>query len=235
MRRRIVHYSDADVPLTGVEYTPEAPDGPGILLVHGGAGLDAHAESQAQRYAALGYTVLAADMYGDGVAGDRARVLDTLNALVSDRSRLVRRATAGLSQLSAPLDGGARPAVVGFCFGGLVALALARAGVGLAAAVSIHGSLRATEPARPATEMPRILVCHGARDPHVPMSDVAAFAAEMLEADADWQLVVHGRAQHGFTHRDSGTTAPGVAYDDAADRQSFAVASAFLAESFTRA
>jgi dienelactone hydrolase len=236
-QRRAIRYSDGDVPLSGVLVTPdiEPTTTPGILLLHGGAGLDAHAEQQAQRYAGIGYVVLAADLYGEDVRGDRDRVMATLNALVADPSLLVGRATAGLAQLSARLGDASRVAAIGFCFGGLVALALARAGADLAGAVSIHGSLRTSRPARPGVPLPRILVCHGGRDPFVPLSDVHDFATEMLEADAEWSLVVHGRARHGFTHRDADPAQnPGVAYDEAADRQSFAVTRDFLAETFAR-
>jgi dienelactone hydrolase len=113
----------------------------------------------------------------------------------------------------------------------MAALALARAGAGLAGVVSIHGSLATSRPAEPGAVTARILVCHGAADPHVPLGDVTAFAAEMDHAEADWQLVMYGRAAHGFTHRDAvpGTT-PGVAYDRLADERSFAAARAFLAE-----
>ena len=126
-------------------------------------------------------------------------------------------------------------AAVGFCFGGMAALALARAGTDLtgaelAGAVSIHGSLATSRPAEPGAVTARILVCHGAADPHVPLGDVTAFAAEMDHVAADWQLIMYGRAQHGFTHRHAVPGAmPGVAYDRLADERSFAAARAFLA------
>ena len=122
-------------------------------------------------------------------------------------------------------------AAVGFCFGGLAVLALARSGVDLAGVVSIHGSLATSAPARPGAVTAKVLACHGAADPHVPPADVAAFAEEMNRAEADWQLVMYGRARHGFTHRHAvpGAT-PGVGYDRLADERSFAAARAFLAE-----
>jgi dienelactone hydrolase len=73
---------------------------PGILLVHGGAGLDEHARDQARRYAALGYVVLACDMFGDGIAGDRERVIQCLTTLRDNPALLVRRGRAGLTALS---------------------------------------------------------------------------------------------------------------------------------------
>ena len=122
-------------------------------------------------------------------------------------------------------------AAVGFCFGGMAALALARAGTNLAAVVSIHGSLATSAPAQPGAVTAKILACHGAADPHVPPADVAAFAAEMNHAGADWQLIMYGQAQHGFTHQRAVPGAvPGVAYDRLADERSFAAVRAFLAE-----
>ena len=106
-----------------------------------------------------------------------------------------------------------------------------RSGADLAGAVSIHGGLTTGRPAEPGAVAAKILVCHGASDPHVPMADVSAFAEEMNRAEADWQLIVYGRALHGFTHRHAvpGAVA-GVAYDATADERSFVATRAFLAD-----
>ena len=228
-------YRDEGTPLTGALFRDEAAVGPqpGILLVHGGAGLDEHARGQARRYAALGYTVFACDMLGDGVAGDRGRVIGALTALRDDPAVMVRRARAGLAALSQCPGTGGPAAAVGFCFGGLVALTLARAGEPLAGAVSVHGSLATTQRAEPGRVRARLLVCHGALDPHVPLSDVTAFAAEMNAAGADWQLIMYGGALHGFTHAHAADApAPGVAYHPVADARSFAAVRGFLAGAF---
>ncbi|HEX5298395.1 MAG TPA: dienelactone hydrolase family protein [Streptosporangiaceae bacterium] len=238
---RDLPYDDLGLPLAGLLCWDEAQDGPrpGILLIHGGAGLDGHARDQARRYAALGYAVLACDMFGPEVAGNRERVMACLLALRDDQALLVRRARAGLTALAGCPQAGGRMAAVGFCFGGMAALALARAGTDLAgpdlaSAVSIHGSLATSRPAEPGTVTARILVCHGAADPHVPLSDVTAFAEEMNRAGADWELVMYGRAMHGFTHQQAVSGAPGalpgVAYDKLADERSFAATRTFLAD-----
>ena len=232
---RTVAYTDQDTPLTGELYwdTDSVPR-PGILLIHGGGGLDDHARGQASRYAALGYVVFACDMLGDGVAGDRERVIGSLTAMRDDPGLLTGRARAGLAELA---DCGlAREpfAAVGFCFGGLAALTLARCGAGLAAAVSIHGSLVPPRPAEPGAVKARVLACHGALDPLVPMADVTGFAEEMGRAGADWQLIIYGGAMHGFTHQHAVPGAvPGVAYHRLADERSFAATRAFLAEALT--
>ncbi|HET8627724.1 MAG TPA: dienelactone hydrolase family protein [Thermomicrobiales bacterium] len=230
-----IPYRDGDTPLTGylVWDDARADRRPGILVVHGGAGLDDHAKGRARRLADLGFVVLAGDMYGDGVAGDRARVMRAIADLTGDPDRLCRRAQAGLAALAAhPLVDG-RLAAVGYCFGGMTVLELARGGGALAGVVSVHGSLKTTRPAQPGAVRAKILVCHGALDPHVPLTDVAAFMEEMNHAGADWQLVVYGGAMHGFTHEhavDGGT--PGVAYHASTDARSAATMQRFFAEIF---
>jgi dienelactone hydrolase len=228
-------YRDEDTPLTGVVCRDETLPGPrpGVLLIHGGAGLDDHACGQARRYAALGYVVLACDMLGDGVAGDRGRVIGCLKTLRDDPPLMVRRARAGLAALSRCPGTDGRVAAIGFCFGGMVALALARSGEPMAGAVSIHGSLDTSTRAQPGAVRARLLVCHGALDPHVPLRDVTAFAEEMNGAGADWQLIMYGGALHGFTHSQATQGAvPGVAYDPLADSRSFSATRSFLTEIF---
>lgn len=230
---RAVTYRDQDTALTGWLAWDDAGRRPlpGLLLVHGGAGLDDHAKGQARRYAAHGYAVLACDMLGDGVAGDRERVMACLTGLRGDPQRLSRRAHAGLAALAACPEAGGRLAAVGFCFGGLAVLTLARSGAGLAAVVSVHGSLAAVRPAEPGTVTTKVLACHGALDPHVPLADVTRFAEEMNHAQADWQLIMYGGAMHGFTHEHAVPGAmPGVAYHQVADQRSFAAIQAFLAD-----
>jgi dienelactone hydrolase len=208
-----------------------APQG-AVMIVHGGAGLDAHAKQQALRFAELGYAAFACDMYGDEVAGNRERIIATIEHLRSDRQRMRERAEAGLRVLRRESAVERPVAVVGYCFGGMVTLELARSGLDEAAVVSVHGTLATRQPARPGDIKAPILVCHGALDPHVPLADVSAFASEMDAADADWQLVIYGGTFHGFTHQGAEASTPGVAYNEAADRRSLIAIETFLREAF---
>jgi dienelactone hydrolase len=173
-------------------------------------------------------------MFGPGVAGDRSRTMALLTAFREDRVGLGRRASAGLSALLALPEVDGRAAAVGFCFGGMTALTLARQGADVAGVISMHGALATPTPAT--TVRARVLVCHGALDPHVPMSDVTAFIDEMTAAGADWQLTAYGNAMHGFTHTHAVPGAPdaypGVAYHAQTDARSFTQATSFLAELF---
>ncbi len=156
-----------------------------------------------------------------------------LRQLRDDPPRLCRRALAGLTALRALPEVDGRAAGVGFCFGGMAVLALARQQTDLAGVISMHGSLATGQPAVPGAVKAKVLVCHGARDPHVPLEDVTAFIQEMTQAGADWQLIAYGTAMHGFTHTAAVPAAtPGVAYDAMADHRSFQAARQFLTELF---
>jgi dienelactone hydrolase len=168
-------------------------------------------------------------MYGVGVAGNRERVMARINELRSDNSKLCQRAQAGVEALRTRAEVEGRIAAVGYCFGGMTVLELARSGMELAGVVSVHGSLSTSQPAQRESVKAKVLVCHGALDPHVPMPDVSAFIEEMKHAGADWQLIVYGGAMHGFTH-ESGAAMPGVAYHAPSDGRSGVAIQNFLTE-----
>jgi len=230
-----VNYTDGPTSLIGYFAWDGARSDrrPGILVIHGGAGLDDHAKGRARRLAALGYVALACDMYGEGVPGNRQRIMEAIAWLRSDPQRLTSRGLAGVDQLKMHPQVDGRVAAVGYCFGGMAVLEMARQGAELAGVVSVHGSLATSHPARPGAVRGRVLVCHGALDPHVPTAQVTAFADEMRDAGVDWQLCVYGGAMHGFTHEHAdGTQTPGVAYHASSDARSSIAIQVFLAEVF---
>lgn len=231
---REVPYNDGNTQLRGfLAWDPNSSDSrPGILVVHGGAGLDDHAKGRSRRLAELGYVVFACDMYGEGVPGNRERVMQCITTFQRDPAALCDRANAGLEVLKSHSQVNGQLAAVGYCFGGMTVLQMARRGGALAGVVSVHGSLQTAVPAQPASIHARILVCHGALDPHVPMSHVSAFAEEMIHAGADWQLIMYGGAMHGFTHESATGQQPGVAYHASSDARSSIAIRNFLAEIF---
>jgi dienelactone hydrolase len=221
METQVIAYLDGDTELTG-QFSLDTERGdkrPGILVVHGGAGLDAHAKDRAGRMAELGFVAFACDMYGNGVAGNRERVMARIAELREEPGKLCQRARAGIEVLVRHPQVDGRIAAVGYCFGGMVVLELARSGADFAGAVSVHGNLSTRRVAQAGVVQAKILVCHGALDPHVPMTQVNAFVQEMNDAGTDWQLSVYGGAMHGFTH-ETGLALPGVAYHPLADARS---------------
>jgi dienelactone hydrolase len=226
---KIHSYGDGDLELRGILERPAEPNGRAVLVVHEAPGLGDNARRRTRMLAELGYVALAADLYGGGRTFSGTEAMDGLRA---DTASFRRRVRAGLDALLALDDvDPAGTAAIGYCFGGMAVLELARSGAPVAAVVSFHGLLRSDEPARPGKVRARILACTGAKDPLVPLDDVDAFGREMDAAGADWQLIVYGRALHSFTNRNvAGGADPRMDYDPSADRQSWAAALLFLDE-----
>ena len=205
---------------------------PGVLVVHGGAGVDDHARGRARRFAEAGFAAFACDIYGEGVSGNREQIMRQIGELRTDRRAVVRRVQAALDILSSRPEVDSRMAAVGYCLGGMIVLEYARSGSAITGVVSVHGNLETTSPAEPSSIRARILVCHGALDPHVPMSQVTTFADEMKNAGADYELIVYGNAMHGFTHESAAGQQPGVMYHPQADARSSRAIQGFFTELF---
>ena len=209
---------------------------PCVLLAPDWAGVHDGMRAIADRVAALGYVCLALDFYGKGKRGDPMGDNSALMGPVAgNRPMLRRRLLAALAAAQAHAAVDARKlAIMGYCFGGLCALDLARAApAGLLAAASFHGILKAPGIAPQAPITAKVLVMHGWSDPLAPPSDVEAFAAEFTAAAADWQLHAYGHALHAFTVEGRNAPAMGMAYNEPAARRSWASLKAFLAEVFS--
>ena len=206
---------------------------PAVLVAHQWAGQGEAERSAADRLAGLGYVGMALDVYGKGVrgepGGDHSHLM---GPFLQDRARLRQRLLAAVE--AARGQAGVDPdriAVIGYCFGGLCALDLARANApGLKGAVSLHGlfappKLGAQDPIDAS-----LLVLHGWDDPMVPPADVLALSEELTAASADWQLHAYGHAKHGFTNPAANMPERGLAYDARAARRAWASVESFLAE-----
>jgi dienelactone hydrolase len=212
---------------------------PGVLVAHDGIKSRAGFEkTRAEELARLGFAGFVLDVYGSEVFGsspDDARIL--MRPFQDDRAFLLARLQAGLETArSQPEIDGERLAAIGYCFGGLCVLDLARAGASLRGVASFHGLLGAppstTCAPGPRPIEARVLALHGWDDPFVPPEQVAAFADEMSRAEADWQLIAFGRARHAFTNPTARMPEQGILYDEAANRRSWRALEGFLAELF---
>ena len=232
---KTVEYRHGDTVLEGyLAYDSAGPaKKPGVLVFHQWKGLTAYERKRAEQLAALGYVAFAADVYGKGVRpADPKAAGAEAGKYRGDRALLRGRAQAALAALrQQPNVDREKVAAIGYCFGGMAVLELARSGAPLAAVGSFHGLLTTRERARPGEIAARIFASTGALDPLVPPADIATFQAEMTAAGADWLLLVHGRAMHSFTNRDvDGLGDPRMRYDAAADRQSWGALLGFLDE-----
>ena len=235
LRSERVLYTHDGLPLEGYAAFDSALPWPrpGVLVCPTWKGLVPFAEERTRALASLGYVAFALDLYGRGVRPQsNEEAAREMGKLVRDISLLRTRARAGLARLAdSPLVRGCEVAVLGYCFGGGVALELARDGADLAAAISFHGLLDTPRRAARGAVQARVLAFHGVLDPMVSEEHVRAFQREMEDAGADWQLVVYGRAGHGFTNYElSRDPRGGLFYEPDADRRSWAAAKALLRE-----
>jgi dienelactone hydrolase len=209
--------------------------GPGILVVHEAPGLDAHVKRRAEMLAGLGYVALAADLYGGGVVGEGPEQAFKLMGPLRDSPDLLRRRMrASFDALSSVTRvDHKRLAAIGYCFGGMSVLELARSSAPAAGVVSFHGLLRTQRPAIPGEVKAKILVCTGSADPIVPAEQVVEFQTEMIKAETDWQVITYGGAKHAFTNTAAdGIPMPGFGYSPSADARSWLAMQSFFTEIF---
>lgn len=206
---------------------------PAVLVAHTWAGCDKFAEGRAAWLASLGYVGVAIDMYGGGRVGaspEENRAM--MQQIMSDRRVLQGRiiAAAKAAQQLPGVDSD-RVAAIGFCFGGLCVLDLARVGGPVRGVVSLHGMF--TPPPlslAPSSNRPAVLVLHGNDDPMAPPEQLAALQNELSEHEHDWQLHTFGHTKHGFTNPAANSPATGVMYNAAAERRSWKLVASFLDE-----
>lgn len=205
---------------------------PGVLVSHAWAGRSEFECNKAIALAELGYAGFALDLYGKGVLGTNADENGALMMpLKSNRPRLLARLQSALAaaRSQAEVDS-AKVAAIGFCFGGLCVLDLARGGADLAGVVSFHGLLDAPEGSASTGIDAKILVLHGWDDPMAPPEHVLGIASELTAAGADWQIHGYGNTLHAFTNPEANDPGFGTVYSAAADARSWDSMKQFLAE-----
>ena len=203
---------------------------PCVMVAHDWRGRGEAACGKARQLASMGYAGFAIDMYGDAKLGndnDQRRALMTPllqnRKLLADRMLVIFKTLCSLPQVNAE-----KIAAIGYCFGGLCVLDLARAGASIKGVVSLHGILSEPPIASVGTIKAKILVLHGYDDPLVPPEQVTQFASEMTLKKVDWQVHMYGLTAHSFTNPDANDASMGLHYNEAADKRSWTTTALFL-------
>jgi dienelactone hydrolase len=231
-----VTYKDGDTTMKGFVVYDDAVKGkrPGIILVHEWWGITKHIHNEARRFAQQGYTAFIADMYGDAKSADNPKDAGTLAGGVmknpqamqarfnAARAQLARHATVDASKIGA----------AGYCFGGTVALNMARAGADIAGVAAFHAGLATNTPAPKAVKA-KILVLNGADDPLIKPDQVEAFKKDMDAAKADYRYINYPGAVHAYTNPEATEVGKKfnmpVAYNEKVDKEAKAEADKFFA------
>jgi dienelactone hydrolase len=228
-------YSIGGVTFDGAVVADDAGSGarPAVMICHGWEGRSDAQIEVASTLAAKGYIAFACDMFGDGIRGDLAGDNSALIApLLADR-QLLRDRLIGTTRFVQTLKGvdAGRIAAIGFCFGGLCALDLARSGIDIRAVASFHGLFGRPAGLPVVPIKAKVIACHGWDDPMVPPADVVALATELTEAGADWQLHAYGHTMHGFMARGANRPEAGIQYNARAAQRAWTALEVFLTES----
>lgn len=205
---------------------------PAVLIAPTWAGRGGFEQEKAERLARAGYAALALDLYGGGRQGSGPEENAGLMVpLLADRAQLQARMTAGADAAAAlPEVDASRIAAIGYCFGGLAVLDLARSGAQLCGVVSIHGLFTPADNLPEPSIQARVLCLHGYDDPMVTPDSLLALADEMTAAGADWQIHAYGGTVHAFTNPAANDPERGAVYNASADRRSWQSLQNFLAE-----
>lgn len=203
IEKRLVPDRHGDLELEGF-VTTEAGTGPrpAVLMFPNFLGLDATDDENAERIVGLGYAAVGCDLYGKGNRPKgREEAVGFMNPLRENRALLQERMLQILDTAKEqPEVDSSKMAAIGFCFGGLCALDLARTGADIRGVASFHGLFDPPGNTEEAPIRARVAAYHGWADPMVPPEQVVALGEELTRAGCDWQIHAYGGAVHGFTH-----------------------------------
>ncbi|TLM79844.1 dienelactone hydrolase family protein [Microbulbifer harenosus] len=211
---------------------------PAILLVHEWWGMNDFTREETERLAAEGFTAFALDMYGTNVGADNpSDAAALMNKTLETEGAPLKRFQAALDLINAheTVEAG-QVAAQGYCFGGAVALTMARLGLPLKGVVSFHGALQTDVKIKKGDVKAQIQVYTGGDDDMIPADDVANFVVEMQNAGVRFDVISYPGAKHGFTN--PAATARGekfgvpLRYNEAAANDAYEGAVAFYDKIF---
>ena len=236
IQTRTIDYQDGDVDLQGYLAWDDAVEGkrPGVMIAHAWAGRSDFENTKAEELAKLGYVGFALDNYGRGILGTNTEENSALiqpflddRAMLQGRMQIALEVLKGLDEVDA-----SRVAAIGFCFGGLCVLDLARTGTDIRGVVSFHGLFASPGNTAGNKIRAKVLALHGWDDPMAPPDQVVSLAEELSSMGADWQLHGYGNTMHAFTNPQANDPDFGTVYSPDADRRSWNAMQDFLSEIF---
>lgn len=208
---------------------------PGIIVVPEWWGLNEYARERGKMLAALGYVAMSIDVFGKGtIAKNPQEAMACTRPFGADPSLckgIVDTAILKFKTLD-QLDS-SNIAIIGYCFGGYVAINAGIMGSDVKAVVGFHPSLGVGKPVGDVRA--RFLICAGADD-EFEKDHVQPFKQKMDAAGIHYIFNSYPDARHAFTNPNSTENARNfgipVAYNAAADSASWQDMEGFFKEVF---
>lgn len=224
-----VHGRDVDYTADGTRMTGRLllPGGtgkrPGVLVFHEASGLTEHELDSARRLAELGYVAFAADYHGSARPDSDDAVMARLEELASNPERMRAIGQAALAALaSEPRVDATKIAAIGYCYGAVMALELARDHADLKAVVGFHPGWADHDPRDSANITGKVLLCIGSEDPWMPANLRLTLEEELRATGVDWQISLYGGAKHSFTNPSAAQSPiPEIDYHQPSDERSW--------------
>jgi dienelactone hydrolase len=216
IRTQYIEYMHGSTALKGYLAYDDAISGrrPAVLLLHSRSGLQGSNLENAQMVARMGYVVFAADVFGKDVIPKTVPEMTKLTDIYNKDRQLMRaRARAGFDVLAKhPMVDPSKMALIGYCFGGTVAIELAETGVPVVGTIAVHGSFRNFTPEDARHIKGSVLILHGAEDEVAPLEEVNKLVADLRAAKVPFELQLYSGSSHGFDN-------PQNSHEERADRE----------------
>ncbi len=234
MHTATLPYHDDGVELEGFVAYPDKKRRPLVLLCHAWKGRDDFICEKAQAIAQLGYVGFALDMYGKGVLGKSKEENALLKKPFMDDRKLLQKRLLKAYETACrlPYVDPNQIAVLGYGFGAVCALDLARIGANLKGAISVYGHFDPPSSTLSKPIKAKILVLHGYNDPVSTQADLSRFENEMNEQKVDWQAHIYGGTMHAFATPGANAPESGILHNPLSAKRAWVAIEAFLNEIF---
>ena len=181
-------------------YLSAGENTPLVVIVHDWDGLTEYEIIRATMLHEQGYSVFAVDLYGKGIRPDKTADKRAMTqTLYQDRDKMRKLMNASVSH-AITLGGNSKNAIIlGYCFGGAVALEMARSGIPMKSFVSFHGGLNTPDGQNYNNTIGEVVVFHGTADKAVSMNDFSSLAEQLESAGIEHEMSTYSGAPHAFS------------------------------------